>query len=108
VTSNSTLGAKRTCTNRDCKKRFYDLEQVTPICPECGKPCEKTWSSRRSSRGALKEAKTVDDVLLLPAFDDQLDEDGVADDDVLPIEIDEDDDEGLDVDFGGKTSDDEG
>jgi uncharacterized protein (TIGR02300 family) len=84
-------GAKRICHN--CGARYYDMRRDPIICPKCGTEFdpEAFLKSRRTRVAAVEELEPVRARRAAPGedFEDQVDEDVEADEDVDGLDEDE-------------------
>lgn len=55
--TSSPRGAKQTCTNEACGRRFYDLNQATPACPYCLTTCNVEAVDRHEFTMAVRTKK---------------------------------------------------
>jgi uncharacterized protein (TIGR02300 family) len=89
-------GAKQTCVNEDCGRRFYDLQRSPVVCPYCGTPYDATAVARHEFEMATKPKKGKSYRLVEPPAP-------VADDDA-ETEVVAEADDGTDVDDGAASA----
>ena len=53
------LGMKRVCIAKNCGCRFYDMEQESPVCPQCGTVAIISQSVAHARRRALAELEEI-------------------------------------------------